>query len=74
MAEIEQAESIVLNNIAGALVATMQVALTSDVLDQFKQTLLVRLENDNVHHLLFDFSGLELMDVNEFIAIQKIMR
>ena len=73
MAENEQSVSIVLNNVAGALVATIQAALTPDVLDQFKQALLIRLEKDNVHHLLFDFSGLELMDANEFKAIQKII-
>jgi rsbT antagonist protein RsbS len=65
-------DRIVLNPLRGAMVATLQGALTDKVLEQFRADVLDRLEKVKVSHLILDFSGMALMDPDEFSSVMKV--
>jgi rsbT antagonist protein RsbS len=69
---LSSTDRIVLNPLKGALVATLQGSLTTDVLQAFQADLLHRLSHDQIHHLILDFSGMEMMDPDEFADVRKI--
>ncbi len=63
---------IVLNKMSRVLIATIQIALTSEVLENFKAELLHNIENEFKPFLILDFSGMDMMDASEFENLQKI--
>ncbi|MFD2166113.1 STAS domain-containing protein [Thalassotalea euphylliae] len=64
--------NIVLNKIESAVLATIQSALTDEVLNRFREDLLTHLSATSVKYLLCDFSGLDLLDIDEYQSVQKI--
>ena len=72
VAEDERAESVPLQVIEGCLVAPIQVDLTERVLDTLQHDVLVRLQSPGVHGVVFDVSGLTILDAFEFTRLRKI--
>jgi len=65
--------SIVMNSIHGVLVSTIQTPLSPSVIERFKYDILDRLEHEKINYIFFDFSGLTIMDIVEFKAIENII-
>lgn len=55
------------------IVASIQVDLTDNVLQHFQNELLERIHMLSVPLVIFDLSGVEIMDCYEFHALRKIM-
>ena len=61
------------------LVASIQIDLTADVLEQFRKDLLSQLQAQDARGIIFDLSGIEVMDLSDFenirstISMAKIM-
>ena len=61
------------------LVASIQIDLTTDVLEQFRKDLLSRLQAQHARGIIFDLSGIEVMDLSDFenirstISMAKVM-
>lgn len=62
-----------MNTIHGVLVSTIQIPLSPSVIERFKYDILDRLEHEKINHIFFDFSGLTIMDIVEFRAIENII-
>jgi rsbT antagonist protein RsbS len=69
---MQNESSIVINKIESALLATIQSALTDEVLSQFRADVLSRISESSINYLLCDFSGLDLLDIDEYREIQGI--
>jgi rsbT antagonist protein RsbS len=63
---------IVLNKMRKVIIATIQTALTENVLESFKNELLLCIELEFKPFLILDFSGLDILDIVEFEEMQKI--
>lgn len=63
-----------MNTIQGVLVITIQTRLSPSVLEQFKYDILNRLEFAKITYIFFDFSGVAILDIYEFNAIESIMK
>lgn len=57
----------------GCLVASIQVDLNDSVLQRFEEELLQKIRDTQVKGVIFDVSGLDLMDADEFCALRKCM-
>jgi rsbT antagonist protein RsbS len=57
----------------GCLVASVQVDLNDAVLQRFETELLHKIRETQVKGVIFDVSGLDLMDAHEFTALRKCM-
>jgi len=61
------------------LVASIQIDLTADVLEQFREDLLSQLQARHARGIIFDLSGIEVMDLSDFenirstISMAKVM-
>ena len=61
------------------LVASIQIDLTTDVLEQFRKDLLSQLQAQHARGIIFDLSGIEVMDLSDFenirstISMAKVM-
>ena len=61
------------------LVASIQIDLTTDVLEQFRKDLLSQLQAQQARGIIFDLSGIEVMDLSDFeniratISMAKVM-
>ena len=64
---------IPLQLIQGCLVASIQVDLTDQVLDRFRQELLARIGNTHVHGVVLDVSGVDVMDSVDFEMLKTTM-
>lgn len=60
---------VVINKIDNGLLATIQATLTDDVLNQFQQDLLERLSLTKVKHVVCDLSGMEIIDIDEYVNL-----
>ena len=56
-----------------AVVASIQVDLADDVLARFREDLLQRIHDTDASGVIFDLSGLEIMDSHEFAGLRKII-
>ncbi len=57
----------------GCLVASIQVDLNDQILERFKDDLLEKIRQTQVKGVIFDVSGLVLMDAYEFAALRQCM-
>ncbi|MDJ0556121.1 MAG: STAS domain-containing protein [Microcoleaceae cyanobacterium MO_207.B10] len=57
----------------GCLIASIQIDLTEEILHQFRQDLLNRLHQTGVKGLIIDLSGVEVMDIEDFEAINTTL-
>ena len=61
------------------LVASIQIDLTADVLEQFREDLLTQLQAEHARGIILDLSGIEVMDLSDFenirstISMAKVM-
>jgi rsbT antagonist protein RsbS len=61
------------------LVASIQIDLTADVLEQFREDLLTQLQAQHARGIILDLSGIEVMDLSDFenirstISMAKVM-
>lgn len=55
------------------VVASIQVDLDDDVLARFREDLLQRIHETGSRGVIFDLSGLETLDSDEFAALRRIM-
>lgn len=55
------------------VVASIQVDLDDDVLVRFREDLLQRIHETGSRGVIFDLSGLETLDSDEFAALRRIM-
>ncbi|UCH25381.1 MAG: STAS domain-containing protein [Trueperaceae bacterium] len=55
------------------LVASLQIDLTEEVLDQFRTDLLEALQATEAVGVIIEVSGLDVIDVEEFDALRKTM-
>jgi rsbT antagonist protein RsbS len=61
------------------LVASIQIDLTADVLEQFRKDLLSQLQAQHARGIIFDLSGIQVMDLSDFenirstISMAKVM-
>lgn len=56
-----------------SVVASIQVDLSHEVLQTFRQDLLVLLQSSGARAVILDVSGVEIMDVEDFDAIRHTM-
>ncbi|HVL15599.1 MAG TPA: STAS domain-containing protein [Gemmata sp.] len=61
-----------LNLFRGCLVATMQVDLTAGVIARFQQDLLAQLATTRATRVIFDCSGVEVLDPEEFEGLRRV--
>jgi rsbT antagonist protein RsbS len=57
----------------GCVVASIQIDLTEEVLQQFRQDLLERLYETKAKGLIIDLSGVEVMDYEDFKALNTTL-
>ncbi len=55
------------------LIASIQIELTEEVLQQFRKDLLERLHISRARGVILDLSGVEIMDLEDFEALQRIL-
>jgi rsbT antagonist protein RsbS len=73
------ANRIPLQMSSNCLVASIQIDLTADVLEQFRKDLLSQLQAQHARGIIFDLSGIEVMDLSDFenirstISMAKVM-
>lgn len=66
------AARVTLNLFRGCLVATLQVDLTSGVIERFQQDLLGQLAATRATRVVFDCSSVEVMDPDEFEGLRRV--
>ena len=73
------ANRIPLQMSSNCLVASIQIDLTADALEQFRKDLLSQLQAHHARGVIFDLSGIEIMDLSDFenirstISMAKVM-
>lgn len=72
ISETSGAARVTLNRFRGCLVATLQVDLARGVLQRFQQDLLDQLASTRAKRVIFDCSGLEILDPEEFQGLQRV--
>jgi rsbT antagonist protein RsbS len=76
---VSTANRIPLQMSSNCLVASVQIDLTADVLKQFRKDLLTQLQAQHARGIIFDLSGIEVMDLSDFenirstISMAKVM-
>lgn len=66
--------SIVINKLNNALLATVPPLLSDTVLTQLQSELLDRVEKTKVDFILCDFSGIELLDIDEYSRLVSALK
>ena len=59
--------------ISGCLVASIQLDLTTEILQHFQQDLLQRIQTSGVSAVVLDVSGVEIMDLEDFELLRRSM-
>ncbi|NEO85644.1 MAG: STAS domain-containing protein [Spirulina sp. SIO3F2] len=57
----------------GCIVASIQIDLTETVIAQFRQDLLTRLQETGAKGVILDLSGVEVMDLEDFEALDALL-
>ena len=76
---VSTANRIPLQMSNNCLVASIQIDLTADVLEQFREDLLTQLQAEHARGIILDLSGIEVMDLADFenirstISMAKVM-
>jgi rsbT antagonist protein RsbS len=76
---VSTANRIPLQMSNNCLVASIQIDLTADVLEQFRDDLLTQLQAQHARGIILDLSGIEVMDLSDFenirstISMAKVM-
>jgi rsbT antagonist protein RsbS len=76
---VSTANKIPLQMSNNCLVASIQIDLTADVLEQFREDLLTQLQAHHAQGIILDLSGIEVMDLSDFenirstISMAKVM-
>ena len=76
---VSNANRIPLQISNNCLVASFQIDLTADVLEQFREDLLTQVQAKHARGIILDLSGIEVMDLSDFenirstISMAKVM-
>ena len=57
----------------GCVVASIQIDLTPEVLQQFRMDLLERVQESRANGVILDVSGIDILDLDDFNALRKTM-
>jgi len=68
---MENNSDVVINQVENALLATIQCALSDAALRQFQAELLTRISASKAKYLLCDLSGVDILDIDEYLNIVK---
>ena len=66
-------QRIPLQFVHGCVVASIQIDLTPEVLRQFRTDLLARVQASQAEGVIFDVSGIEILDLDDFDALRQTM-
>ena len=58
---------------SNCVVASIQIDLTEEVLRQFRNDLLERLQSSEAAGVILDVSGVDIMDADDFNALRRTM-
>ncbi len=67
------AQRIPLQFVHGCVVASIQIDLTPEVLHQFRMELLERVQASGADGVIFDVSGIDILDLDDFNALRQTM-
>ena len=67
-------QHIPLQVVRGCVVASIQIDLTPEVLQQFRIDLLERVQESRANGVILDVSGIDILDLDEFHALRRVMR
>ncbi len=73
-AKAEDAPRVAMQVTRGIVIATVQIDLTEPVLARFQDELLALIHRVGAHGVVFDLSGLDLMDSVEFAGLCQILK
>jgi len=62
---------VVINQVENTLLATIQSVLSDGALQQFQTDLLGRVSGSKIRYVLCDLSGVDLLDIDEYLNIVK---
>ncbi|AFZ26166.1 anti-anti-sigma regulatory factor (antagonist of anti-sigma factor) [Cylindrospermum stagnale PCC 7417] len=57
----------------GCIVASIQIEITAEVLQQFRQDILERLHTNRARGIILDLSGVEIMDLQDFETLRRTL-
>ncbi len=66
-------QRIPLQVVRGCVVASIQIDLTAEVLQQFRTELLARVQESDAIGVILDVSGIDILDRDDFEALRKTM-
>jgi rsbT antagonist protein RsbS len=66
-------QRIPLQFVHGCVVASIQIDLTPEVLQQFRMELLERVQASGADGVIFDVSGIDILDLDDFDALRQTM-
>ncbi len=66
-------QRIPLQFVHGCVVASIQIDLTPEVLQQFRMELLERVQASGAEGVIFDVSGIDILDLDDFDALRQTM-
>ncbi len=66
-------QRIPLQVVRGCVVASIQIDLTPEVLQQFRMELLTRVQESGAIGVILDVSGIDILDRDDFDALRKTM-
>ena len=73
MSDLSQPQRVTMNVVHGCLIATLQAALTTETVDQFRRDLLARLHAAGARRVVLDCSAVDVVDVEDFERIRKVI-
>ena len=71
MSDNSGVSKIPLQVLRGCIVASIQIDLSGEVLRQFQKDLLALLQSTGVTGVIFDVSGVEILDLEDFNALRR---
>ncbi|NMG09638.1 STAS domain-containing protein [Brasilonema sp. UFV-L1] len=57
----------------GCIIASIQIELTAEVLQQFRKDILDWLHNNKARGIILDLSGVEIMDLQDFETLRRTL-
>jgi rsbT antagonist protein RsbS len=65
---------VVLQRVGKALLVPVQGPVTSDGLNDLRRELLAHLEREGARRVVFDLSGIEVMDADDFARLRQVVQ
>lgn len=74
METTDSAQRVSLTLIDGNIVATVQIDLVGEIVQQFGQDVLTKIEQTHAHALVVDLSNIHILDVYDFGSLRDVAR